>query len=207
MLPIHDLCAAAFCVLLSVVFYENNNNNNPANHNAELHFMPRMKLAGNPQRAPRRTDTRRQARHRCAGVLPQNEGTEANAHTPASHGPRRRVCVRHRRKYQKIPHSHILLILAPEDKSRSTDDYNRFVCAELPDKQKHPQLYETVAKNMIHGPCGVLNPHPVCMSDSNCTEKFPKDPCATTTSTGNGYPVYRRRNNGTTVTQHLGGGS
>ena len=70
--------------------------NNPANHNAALHFMPHMKLAGNPQRAPRRTDTRRQARHRRAGVLPQTEGTDANAHTPASHGPRRRVYVRHR---------------------------------------------------------------------------------------------------------------
>ena len=85
--------------------------------------------------------------------------------------------------HQKIglPHSHILLILAPEDKPHSTDDYDRFVCAELPDKQKHPQLYDTVAKNMIHGPCGVLNPYSVCMSDGNCSKKFPKDPCATTT--------------------------
>ena len=79
-----------------------------------------------------------------------------------------------------ILHSHILLILAPDDKPRSTDDYDRFVCAELPDKQKHPQLYETVAKNMIHGPCGVLNPHSVCMSEGNCTKRFPKDPCANT---------------------------
>ena len=102
-----------------------------------------------------------------------------------------------------LPHSHILLILAPEDKPRSTDDYDRFVCAELPDKQKHPQLYETVAKNMIHGPCGVLNPHSVCMRDGNCTKNFPKDPCATTTSTGNSYPVYRRRKNGTTVIRSI----
>ena len=34
MLPIRDLCATAFCVLLSVVFYEKKN--------AALHFMPRM---------------------------------------------------------------------------------------------------------------------------------------------------------------------
>ena len=92
-MPIRDLCATAFCVLLYMVFYEKYN---PANHNAALHFMPHMKLAGNPQRAPRRTDTRRQARHRLLCVLPQTEGTDANAHTPASYGPRRRVCVRHR---------------------------------------------------------------------------------------------------------------
>ena len=102
-----------------------------------------------------------------------------------------------------LPHSHILLILAPEDKPRSTDDYDRFVCAELPDKQKHPQLYETVAKNMIQGPCGVLNPHSVCMSEGNCTKKFPKNLFATTTSTRNDYPVYMRRNNGTTVTRSI----
>ncbi|OWZ20554.1 Helitron helicase [Phytophthora megakarya] len=59
-------------------------------------------------------------------------------------------------EYQKrgLPHAHILLILRPKDKPVSAEDVDRLVSAELPDKEKHPELYETVISNMLHGPCG-----------------------------------------------------
>ena len=51
-------------------------------------------------------------------------------------------------EFQKrgLPHCHILLILDENDKPRTTDDYDKIVCAELPDKNKHPILYETISR-------------------------------------------------------------
>ena len=52
---------------------------------------------------------------------------------------------------------------------------------------------------MIHGPCGVQNPSCVCMEDGQCKKKFPKQFRDETAENINGYPAYRRRNNGRTV--------
>ncbi|PKK65715.1 hypothetical protein RhiirC2_643291, partial [Rhizophagus irregularis] len=49
-------------------------------------------------------------------------------------------------EFQKrgLPHAHILMILAPEDKPRISDDFDELVCAEIPDKQQQLLLYVTV---------------------------------------------------------------
>jgi len=39
-----------------------------------------------------------------------------------------------------LPHGHILIILRSQDKSRDSSDYDRIVCAKLPDKSTHPEL-------------------------------------------------------------------
>ncbi|KAG2902808.1 hypothetical protein PC119_g16072 [Phytophthora cactorum] len=67
------------------------------------------------------------------------------------------------------------------------------VSAELPDKEKNPQLYETVTTCMIHGPCGAAYPNAVCMKDGKCTKGFPKPLSEVTKGNVAGYPVYRRR--------------
>jgi len=43
-------------------------------------------------------------------------------------------------EFQKrgLPHAHILLIISPEDQPRTTDDYDKIVCAELPDPTTNP---------------------------------------------------------------------
>ncbi|KAG3056940.1 hypothetical protein PI125_g25478 [Phytophthora idaei] len=98
-------------------------------------------------------------------------------------------------EFQKrgLPHTHILVILAEEDKPRTRQIIDNMMSAELPDKEKNPQLYETVTTCMIHGPCGAAYPNAVCMKDGKCTKSFPKPLSEVTKGNVAEYPVYRRR--------------
>ncbi|KAG3020084.1 hypothetical protein PC128_g24724 [Phytophthora cactorum] len=98
-------------------------------------------------------------------------------------------------EFQKrgLPHVHILVILAEENEPRTRQIIAKMVSAELPDKEKNPQLYETVTTCMIHGPCGVAHPNAVCMKDGKCTKGFPKPLSEVTKGNVAVYPVYRRR--------------
>ncbi|KAG2787057.1 hypothetical protein PC116_g28979 [Phytophthora cactorum] len=98
-------------------------------------------------------------------------------------------------EFQKrgLPHAHILVILAEEDKPRTRQIIDKMVSVELPDKEKNPQLYETVTTCMIHGPCGAAYPDAVCMKGGKCTKGFPKTLSEVTKGNVAGYPVYRRR--------------
>nr|XP_042905134.1 uncharacterized protein LOC122270722 [Parasteatoda tepidariorum] len=70
-----------------------------------------------------------------------------------------------------LPHAHMLLTLDDHDKIRSVADIDKFVSAEIPGKNTHHKLYEKVGNYMTHGPCGVLNPHSVCMEKGKCKKK------------------------------------
>jgi hypothetical protein len=98
-------------------------------------------------------------------------------------------------EFQKrgLPHAHILVWFKNEDKPRTTEDYDRIICAEIPDFEKNPNLFETVTTQLIHGPCGFMNPKCVCMINRVCSKYFPKEFCSATTAQVDGYPVYRRR--------------
>jgi hypothetical protein len=98
--------------------------------------------------------------------------------------------------FRGLPHAHILIILAPEHKFRTPEDYDRVVCAELPDAQVNPRLYEIVTSNMLHGPCGPVNPNSPCMVDGECSKKYPRAFSETTVDSNDSYPVYRRRDDG-----------
>lgn len=87
-------------------------------------------------------------------------------------------------------------------KFRNTDDIDKVVSAEIPDPADK-DLYDLVTTHMVHGPCGNLNPSSVCMKDGSCTEDFPKKFAEETKENVNGYPLYRRRNNGKTVTKYV----
>uniref|UniRef100_A0A182PFC9 ATP-dependent DNA helicase n=1 Tax=Anopheles epiroticus TaxID=199890 RepID=A0A182PFC9_9DIPT len=98
-----------------------------------------------------------------------------------------------------LPHAHLLLILGDDDKPQTPDDYNKFVSAEIPDPA-NTRLYHTVTRFMMHGPCGTRNRKSPCMKDGVCTKHYPKSFSEHTHVTENGYPGYRRRNDGRTVT-------
>ncbi|PIA50920.1 hypothetical protein AQUCO_01100021v1 [Aquilegia coerulea] len=98
-------------------------------------------------------------------------------------------------EFQKrgLPHMHTLLFLHPEDKIRTTDQVDRIVSAEFPDPIKHPALFETIKKCMVHGPCGTRNMESVCMENKVCKSRYPRENVNDTRIDVDGYPIYRRR--------------
>lgn len=97
-------------------------------------------------------------------------------------------------EFQKrgLPHVHLIVILAAADRPHSADCYDKFVSCMLPDKDAHPQLYDTVTKCMVHGPCGRSNPTAQCMVDGKCNKGYPKSFVPDTSLNSDGYPIYRR---------------
>lgn len=89
-----------------------------------------------------------------------------------------------------MPHAHILIWLV--DKIRS-DEIDSIISAEIPNKDEHPLLYDIVCKNMIHGPCGAVNPSSPCMSNSTCSKRYLREFLQHTQTGDDGYPKYRRR--------------
>ena len=67
------------------------------------------------------------------------------------------------------------------------------MCAELPDKDIDPELFEIVTSHMIHGPCGEIDRRSVCMKDNKCTKKYPRPLVHETQMGEDSYPTYRRR--------------
>jgi Helitron helicase-like domain at N-terminus len=59
-------------------------------------------------------------------------------------------------EFQKrgLPHAHILVILAENDKPRTESDIDQIVSAEIPDELIDAELFATVKRCMLHGPCG-----------------------------------------------------
>lgn len=93
----------------------------------------------------------------------------------------------------------MLLILENQFKPKTPEDYDRLVSAEIPDKQKDPELYNTVTSCMIHGPCHVKKDCPYLDDDGKCTKGFPKQFSNETIASDDGFPLYRRRQSNRTV--------
>jgi hypothetical protein len=75
-----------------------------------------------------------------------------------------------------LPHVHILLFMASRDKPRSPEAIDKAVCAEIPDKEVNPELYNIIVKHNMHGPCGHYNTNSPCMAGEplKCNKKIPK---------------------------------
>ncbi|GFX34310.1 uncharacterized protein TNCV_3226571 [Trichonephila clavipes] len=86
---------------------------------------------------------------------------------------------------------------------------DEIISAEISKPETDCKLYDTVTKNMIHGPCGALNPSSPCMKEGKCTKKYPKGLLKDTKTNDKGYPLYRRRSpkdGGHTLAQKFRGG-
>ena len=121
----------------------------------------------------------------------------------------------HTVEFQKgrcLPHAHIFLIMASEDRVYSADHVDDIICAELPPKplradfdtderfvtayNDYVSMSDLVAEFMVHNLCGPgLEARSRCMKDGHCTKGFPKESRAFTEfrEDESYYPLYRRR--------------
>ncbi|XP_071699755.1 uncharacterized protein [Rutidosis leptorrhynchoides] len=75
-----------------------------------------------------------------------------------------------------LPHAHICLFLDERNKMPQPKDVDQYICAEIPDEIKEPELYQLVSDLVIHGPCGEKNPSCQCTdSDRKCTKRINDD--------------------------------
>nr|XP_043611489.1 uncharacterized protein LOC122583120 [Erigeron canadensis] len=104
-------------------------------------------------------------------------------------------------EFQKrgLPHAHICLFLVASNKFPRATDVDKYISAEIPNEKEDPELYVLVKQFMMHGPCRVDNPDCPCLVKGKCTKNFSKKWKDETAVDSEGYPVYRRRNNGNTI--------
>ncbi|GBP89945.1 hypothetical protein EVAR_63739_1 [Eumeta japonica] len=89
-----------------------------------------------------------------------------------------------------LPHEHILIGLKEK---LLPNDIDNIISAEITDPQEDKYLYDTVIKNMIHGPCGTCNPGSPCMKNGKGIKKYPREMIRKTVHSEKGNPFYIRR--------------
>ncbi|CAN1837205.1 ATP-dependent DNA helicase pif1 [Linum perenne] len=92
-----------------------------------------------------------------------------------------------------------LAFLSAKDKIYSPSQIDSVISAEIPDVIVDPQCYDVVSRLMLHGPCGHLFPNSPCMAAEKCTKHYPKKYNPETTIDEDGFPRYRRREDGRTI--------
>ncbi|XP_052619576.1 uncharacterized protein LOC111881827 [Lactuca sativa] len=104
-------------------------------------------------------------------------------------------------EFQKrgLSHSHICLFMHYDYKLPTVEYINPIISAEIPNIDEDRELYSLVREFMIHGPCGAENLNCPCMVDRKCSKNFPKQFCNHTSLDSDGFPLYRRRNDGNFV--------
>ncbi|CAG9820697.1 unnamed protein product [Phaedon cochleariae] len=104
------------------------------------------------------------------------------------------------RRYRGLPHAHIFLNLIFEDQLNTEASIDPAVCADLPDADGEPRLYDIILHHMIHKPCGRRDPTASGMMHGHCKKFYPKEFRTTTNIRGNqnrlGQPEYKRPDDG-----------
>jgi hypothetical protein len=107
-------------------------------------------------------------------------------------------------EFQKrgLPHAHILIFFAKDRKPHTIEDIDLMISAEFPNLETNRLAHETVAKCMMHGPCGAVFPNAPCMEDGKCKKQYPRKFQSKTVMDVNGYPIYQCRDMGRTILVH-----
>lgn len=94
--------------------------------------------------------------------------------------------------------AHILLWQPHGYRYTTPAGVDQIVSAEFPDRNGRggEQLFEVVRDNLVHGPCGSINPTAPCMVEESgrsfCSKGFPRE-CNSETVVGDDcYPAYKR---------------
>jgi len=65
------------------------------------------------------------------------------------------------------------------------------ICTGIPDPSEDPKLHQIVMSNMVHDPCGCINPNYPYMQNGLCSKKYPKQ-CKNENQLGaDSYSLYR----------------
>ncbi|GFR27080.1 ATP-dependent DNA helicase [Trichonephila clavata] len=67
----------------------------------------------------------------------------------------------------RTTYAHILVWLQETLHVHEVDD---FISAEIPNPEEDPELFNCITTQMVHGPCGVINPFSPCMKNGRCTK-------------------------------------
>jgi hypothetical protein len=107
-------------------------------------------------------------------------------------------------EFQKcgLPHAHILIFFTKDYKPHTVEDVDRMINAELPNLETNKLAHETIAKCMMHGPCGAAFSNASCMEEGKCKKQYPHKFQSQTVMNVNGYPIYRHRDTRHTILVH-----
>jgi len=77
-------------------------------------------------------------------------------------------------EFQKrgLPHAHILIFFAEDYKPHMIENVDRMISVELLNPETNRLAHETIAKCMMHGPCGASFPNAPCMEDDKCKKQY-----------------------------------
>jgi hypothetical protein len=73
-------------------------------------------------------------------------------------------------EFQKrgLSHAHILIFFTEDCKPHTVEDVDHMISAELPNSETNKLAHETVARCMMHGPCGIVFPNALRMEEGKC---------------------------------------
>jgi hypothetical protein len=73
-------------------------------------------------------------------------------------------------EFQKrgLQHAHILIFFTKDYKPHTVEDVDRMISVELPNSEMNKLAHKTVARCMMHGPCGAAFPNAPCMEEGKC---------------------------------------
>jgi hypothetical protein len=77
-------------------------------------------------------------------------------------------------EFQKhgLPHAHILIFFAEDYKPHMVKDVDCMINAKLSNPNSNRLAHKTVARCMMHGPCGVAFPKAPCMEEGKCKKNI-----------------------------------